>query len=845
MKRKVLKTVVSAGVISLCLTGCFKSKEERYAEKLNLGDKYLKEMNYEDALASYQEAVKIDEKKKDAYERMASVYHAKKDYNSSVEMLNQAIDLLNNEGEEEDAQALAKLEMIAENHKDGEDGPERTPLYPVQKDGNWGFEDDNGERICDYIYEDIKPYNEYGLAAVKRDGKWGFIDANGKEVIPCQYEDVGLFGSSGLAAFCENGKWGYIDRKGKTVIEPIYEEAELFSDNGLAPVKRDGKWGYIMETGEVFIEPVYASATLFDDFGLAAVTLDGEQMWINENNMPIVEEIEGGIVQSADSEGFAIICSDGKYGLTDYTGNMIQECIYDSLEAIPGYKGLYKAGKDGKYGLIDKNGNIVIDIQYDNFNFFDEEHLGREQLELGDEQLKDLDYEKALGYYQGVLKLEGKEAEAYEHIASLYIMQGEYQEAWKTIEEAIQKLSEKKEESKDRLDLFSDITEKHLEQEKKEEKSGTNLYPVFENGKWGFKDKEDKILAEPVYDSIKEYHSQGLAPVQKDGKWGFIDEKGKEVISCQYEDVKLFDDQGYAAFCENGKWGYMDISGKVIVKANYEDAGEFSANGLAAVKKDGKWGWINESGKVVVEPIYEMVSGFDQKGLAVVTLDGVQTWINESGAELRKGEKNLILSQDEDGYAIVKKGKKYVVEDFQGNTLLKGKYDFIEKIPCWPDLYKVSKKGKYGCIDKDGNVILELKYDDFTYYDQDHLAYFEKDENGNIVGMRYEGEEEEVKTIEGSYEFTEHLSGENTAEMTHILNFYSDGTFHVHSIFKLISVTAPSIKGGIQWAPGNEVVLFPGESSEYDDPMTYEYTIEDGCINIFGQVIPVSAITQN
>ena len=153
----------------------------------------------------------------------------------------------------------------------------------------------------------------------------------------------------------------------------------------------------------------------------------------------------------------------------------------------------------------------------------------------------------------------------------------------------------------------------------------------------------------------------------------------------------------------------MDMSGKVIVKAQYEDAGGFSGNGLASVKKDGKWGWINESGKVVIEPIYEMVSEFDKKGLAVVKLDGIPTWINESGVELSKEEKTEVLSQDDEGYVIVKKGKKMLIEDFQGNTLLKGKYDSIEKIPCWPDLYKVSKEGKYGCIDKNGNVVLELQ----------------------------------------------------------------------------------------------------------------------------------------
>ena len=567
-------------------------------------------------------------------------------------------------------------------------------------------------------------------------------------------------------------------------------------------------------------------------------------MWINENNIPIVEDIEGGIVQNADSEGLAIICSEGKYGLTDYTGNMTQDCIYDSLETIPGYRGLYKAEKDGKYGIIDKDGKVVVDIQYEDFNFFDEKHLGREQLELGNEQLKDLDYKKALEYYQGVLNLEGKEAEAYEHIVSLYIMQEDYQEAQKILEEAIQKLSEKEEEPKDRLELFADMAEKHLEQEKKEENSGTNLYPVFENGKWGFKNKEDKTLISPVYDSIKEYHSQGLAPVQKDGKWGFIDEKGEEVISCKFEDVKLFDDQGYAAFCENGKWGYMDMSGKVIVKAQYEDAGDFSGNGLASVKKDGKWGWINENGEVVIEPIYEMVSEFDKKGLAVVEIDGIQTWINESGVELSKEEKTEVLSQDDEGYAIVKKGKKMLIEDFQGNTLLKGKYDSIEKIPCWPDLYKVSKKDKYGCIDKNGNVVLELQYDDFTYYDQDHLAYFEKDENGNIVGMRYEGEE--PQTIEGTYEDIRDVSGGNTvATDTNILTFHLDGTFSIKNIFTVVSIAYPAEKIQLHLPDGGSVYLLAGESYEHMETETVKYTIKNGYIQGYEREIPVSEITQN
>ena len=332
-------------------------------------------MKYEDALASYHAALEIDERKKEAYGRIASVHHMNKEYEKSLETLEQGLAVLEKRDMKEEATYLQQFKEIAENHLESREEPEHIGLYPREENGKWGFENAEEELICDYIYEEIKPYNTAGLAAVKKDGKWGFIDQNGKEVIPCQYEDLKLFTNQGCAAFCQNGKWGYLNKNGEVIVEPSYEEAGDFGSNGLAAVKKDGKWGYINEKGETVIAPKYDAATIFTENGLAIVEKEGKQYWINESDMLLKMET-GGELCGVGKGGEVILLVDGKYGLVNYEGEILAECMYDSMESIPGWEGLYKVGKDGKFGCIDKKGEIMLEIEYEDFIYYDKEHLG-------------------------------------------------------------------------------------------------------------------------------------------------------------------------------------------------------------------------------------------------------------------------------------------------------------------------------------------------------------------------------------------------------------------------------------------------------------------------------------
>ena len=59
-------------LVLILLVGC-KSKEARVQEQLDLGSKYMAELDYESAIVVLNKAIKIDPKNVDAYKMLAEV----------------------------------------------------------------------------------------------------------------------------------------------------------------------------------------------------------------------------------------------------------------------------------------------------------------------------------------------------------------------------------------------------------------------------------------------------------------------------------------------------------------------------------------------------------------------------------------------------------------------------------------------------------------------------------------------------------------------------------------------------------------------------------------------------
>lgn len=60
-------------------------------------------------------------------------------------------------------------------------------LFLSKKDGKYGYVNNKGIVVVDYIYDDAKEQNNYGYISVKKDGKWGALDQTGKILVEPKY----------------------------------------------------------------------------------------------------------------------------------------------------------------------------------------------------------------------------------------------------------------------------------------------------------------------------------------------------------------------------------------------------------------------------------------------------------------------------------------------------------------------------------------------------------------------------------------------------------------------------------------------------------------------------------
>ena len=183
------------------------------------------------------------------------------------------------------------------------------------------------------------------------------------------------------------------------------------------------------------------------------------------------------------------------------------------------------------------------------------------------------------------------------------------------------------------------------------EKTYDKLLPVKMGGKFGYIDRDGKMVVNPQFDEASRF-VQGRALISVGAKYGYIDESGKLAINPQFDRADGFF-EGLAAVCsgdcgydakEPHKWGYINKQGAMAIQPQFGRV-SFFHDGLAAVcvgpctgygdSFEGKWGYIDQTGKFVINPQFEEAEFF-RGGLARVTLgkgsQKKQGYINDKGA---------------------------------------------------------------------------------------------------------------------------------------------------------------------------------------------------------------------
>ena len=251
-------------------------------------------------------------------------------------------------------------------------------------------------------------------------------------------------------------------------------------------------------------------------------------------------------------------------------------------------------------------------------------------------------------------------------------------------------------------------------------RGGSGLFPVVQNSKYGYMDRQGKVVITPQFDEVSLF-SEGLAPVRVGRKYGYINTKGEYVINPQYVMAAPFS-EGLAAVvtgdkAENSKLGYIDEMGKIVIDPQFEarigPGAEFAwltsfSDGLALVRIGDKAGFIDNKGKIVVNPQFDQAFPFSE-GLAAVEIDGKWGYIDKMGKIVINPQFNRAMPFTE-GLGCISVEGKWGYIDKTGKLAINPQFDaatpFSEE-----GLAGVKIGDKWGGVDKTGKVVINPQFD--------------------------------------------------------------------------------------------------------------------------------------
>jgi hypothetical protein len=244
------------------------------------------------------------------------------------------------------------------------------------------------------------------------------------------------------------------------------------------------------------------------------------------------------------------------------------------------------------------------------------------------------------------------------------------------------------------------------------------LFPMFIDGKWGYVDKQCKLVIKPQFAGASRF-SEGLAAVQmvKAGRVGLIDEKGAVVVPPQFDLVDPFS-EGYAAVFINHKWGFIDRTGKIAIPPTFDAAlafndgaaviGQMFNNGMA-------YSYINPNGEPLLDPATKFIIAQPfGEGLAPVRLLGSNIrFIDKSGKTVIPPQ-FLGSAQFHDGLAPVwvhaNEGMRWGFIGRDGKMAITAR--FAAANPFFEGMAAVQVlSGKWGYVNTKGSQVIPPKFD--------------------------------------------------------------------------------------------------------------------------------------
>ncbi len=373
-----------------------KGKKGEAAEQLKLGNRYLEEMDYEQAVVAFTKTIEIDPQKVDAYIGASRAYAALESYWDAIEVLDAGyvetkaaeiaergkdvcleaaehyiaekdypeaekyVEKGNEYGGSEEldqvSERLSELmppeesrplgdEAAAEESRPSEEDPYEPPCTwvvepAIEADNIYYLNSNDTLKIpVNLLYKQME--ENYGYAVIKNGDSYGLIDFDGNLFEGLTFLSVGTFLSRYYVACAEpQHAW-----------DTGTEETELYlTDQGLA---------YPFSYGAIY--DLFGGVYFWNDGLRQFYRFDDMQLPEPEVPIPVFQrDGESGKIPEGLEDWY--VNPTGKYAV--YSGGSLKtDFIYDECGSYS--DGLLAVCQGGKWGYVDGEGQVVIPLEYD------------------------------------------------------------------------------------------------------------------------------------------------------------------------------------------------------------------------------------------------------------------------------------------------------------------------------------------------------------------------------------------------------------------------------------------------------------------------------------------------
>lgn len=489
----------------------------------------------------------------------------------------------------------------------------------------------------------------------------------------------------------QNNKYGVIDDKGNILIEPQYDTIN------------------IPNPSKALFICYYEYDEMLGEYKTKVLNEKNEEVLTQfEQVLPLIcEESTSNIPFEKSVLKYK---KDGKYGIIDFSGKRITKAIYDDIESLKYREGSLIVKQADKYGVINIKGKEILKIQYDEIKsdeYYTEENDYQEAGFVVQNKTED-------GYRYGYLDKNGKE-----------VLEIKYNE--------IQRITDIK-ENKDAYLLTS------------------------KNGKYGVTQNK-KVIIENSYEEIEYNKTSKIFIVQKNSKQGVISQEGKEILPIEYdyilctgnkittkkdEIVEIYNTKGekqsskydnildtgneeyIITIDNNDQFGVINKNGQTLIKNEYQYI-EYAFANYFIVTQDGKVGVINTNSEIKIKPNYDTIQRVkDKEILQAITSNTNTIEMYNNKIEKQVSIKEAVLYSYDNYIKLVSNNDmKYL--DNNGNIISNKELLQNNK------LFSYNKEGKWGFTNKEGNIIVEPKYDIVTEFNSYGFAGIKENDKWGVI----------------------------------------------------------------------------------------------------------------